>query len=611
MLDAALRPRIRLSAALVLLLGLALLGLAGPALAGAEPVSGGADAVACASATTCSAVGSFTEPSGSIQGLLLTRAGGQWQPDDLLALPADAAGNPQVALNALWCAPTGDCVAVGAYTDRGGNQQALLASSHDGVWAPAQPVTLPAGAVGGGSQLAELTALWCADAIHCVAAGDYTGARGEQQGFTITLAGTTPAPGGPATIPTPQPGVPVPLPGDADADPGIALTALNCSALTDCTVLGVYTDTAGNQNGLVLLGDPAGFGETELPLPADAAQTAQQVQLNGLSCPGNGTCTGVGAYLDSSGNEQALVVNLAGTAVSSAEPVLPANADASSNPEAQLTAVACAAPGDCTMVGSYNDATPAGQGLLVHENATVLAPARELRLPRGTATDPQVGLSGLACPAPGTCVASGSLTLADGAQVPLVVDETGGRWGVAHALALPATALAGANQNASLLGIDCPSAGSCAAVGTLTDRAGNPQPLVLSGAPSALSAPVIPTAPPTVPMLRRTLLGLLGTPSRAALARLIHSGLALGLRPGEAGTLSLVWRRGSTDLAAAQVSVASAASRARPVLLLTPAGRRLLTRGKHPVSVRIEASFTPAVPARTGSVTVRRLVTVP
>ncbi|HET9073179.1 MAG TPA: hypothetical protein VFN48_01240 [Solirubrobacteraceae bacterium] len=601
--DAALRPRIRLSAALGASLALAVLALtlARPAVAVAGPTSGGADAVACAAVAHCSAVGSFTQPDGSVQGLLLTRTGGSWAPDDLLVLPGDAARNPQVALNALWCAPGGDCVTVGDYTDRRGDQLALVARAHDGVWSAAQRVNLPAGAVAGGSQLAELTALWCADASHCVAGGDFTGSGGNQQGFTVTLTGATP-----------QRGVAVPLPANAAADPQVALTVLSCTSISACTVLGIYSDTVGNQNGLVLLGAPADFGETQLPLPSDAAQAAQQVQLNGLSCPAAGACTGVGAYLDTNGNERALVVQLEGTTVSTAAPILPANADPSSNPEAQLSAVACPAAGDCTMVGSYNDATPAGQGLLVHQSGTTLAPATELSLPAGTATDPQVGLDALACPATATCVATGSLTLADGAQVPLVAEETGDSWSVAHALTLPAAALAGTNQNSSLLGIACPTPGSCAAAGTLTDRAGNPQPLVISGSTTGWTAPVIPTAPPTTTTLRRTLMRLLASarPTPAAVGRLSHGGLPLSLRPGEAGTLSVTWRRGTTLLALARVSVASAAETARPILGLTPAGRRLLATGTRRVRLWIQTSFTPTVPAHAATVTVTRAVTV-
>src|SRR4051794_17260860 len=112
--------------------------------------------------------------------------------------------------------------------------------------------------------------------------------------------------------------------------------------------------------GLVLalaVQSPEAFGASwatgvETILPANAGSNPHVFPYS-LSCPSAGNCSAVGAYSDSSGNTQGLLLTeTAGTWAAGREALLPANAG--SNPDVGLS-VSCASGGNCTAVGEYAD----------------------------------------------------------------------------------------------------------------------------------------------------------------------------------------------------------------------------------------------------------------
>jgi hypothetical protein len=71
-------------------------------------------------------VGSYADGSGNLQGLLLTQTTGTWAAGVQAPLPADAASNPFAFPASLSCASAGNRTAVGQYTDSSGSTQGLL-----------------------------------------------------------------------------------------------------------------------------------------------------------------------------------------------------------------------------------------------------------------------------------------------------------------------------------------------------------------------------------------------------------------------------------------------------------------------------------------------------
>jgi hypothetical protein len=213
---------------------------------------------------------------------------------------------------------------------------------------------------------------------------------------------------------------------------------------------------------------------------------------------------GCGAAARVSGEEHA-------AAVAAVEAPQPSNAKGHYNLD--LTDVDCAAPGNCAAAGILDSNTISRGLLFVEKNGawSVSEPPLPKLLRSGNKSS---GLSSVACPAVGHCVAVGYA--ASGSQlVPLVLtqqtngwketvpgkegsldfvscpttgnctaaggpgqllDETDGRWGTLTTAGLPpngGTTTVGATP--TIQSLSCWAAGNCAAVGVYGDKHGSPQ----------------------------------------------------------------------------------------------------------------------------------------
>ena len=150
-----------------------------------------------------------------------------------------------------------------------------------------------------------------------------------------------------------------------------------------------------------------------------------------------------------------------------------------------LTGVTCTSIGNCTAVGHYSD-NASSLPIVATETGGVWGSASKLTLPpNATSTVFINGLSAVSCSRPGSCVAIGTYQMS--ASVldiqPMVLAETGGAWGPAIPLTLPADAEGPpAVQLATLNGVTCtspesawPSAGTAGAT-TLGGRWSSPRP---------------------------------------------------------------------------------------------------------------------------------------
>jgi hypothetical protein len=249
------------------------------------------NSVSCASAGNCTAVGSYADSSRNLQGLLLTRTAGTWKATKA-PLPAGAAADPDASANSVSCASAGNCTAVGSYADSSGNLQGLLLTQTAGTWKAAK-APLPAGAAA--HPFIMLSSVSCASAGNCTAVSRYTDSSGNQQGLLLTqTAGTWKA-------------TKAPLPAGAAANPAVTLSSVSCASAGNCTAVGSYTGSSGNQQGLLLTQTPGTWKAAKAPLPTGAAADPF-ADLSSVSCASPGNCTAGGNYADSSGNRQGLLV---------------------------------------------------------------------------------------------------------------------------------------------------------------------------------------------------------------------------------------------------------------------------------------------------------------
>jgi hypothetical protein len=117
------------------------------------------NAISCASAGNCTAVGYYVDSLNAQHGLLLTETGGSWANGVEAPLPPGAS-NPSVLAVSCW-AP-GSCGAVG-----NDGLDGLLLGESGGSWS-ATDATLPSG-----GSLGDLSAVSCPGAAICTAGGSY------------------------------------------------------------------------------------------------------------------------------------------------------------------------------------------------------------------------------------------------------------------------------------------------------------------------------------------------------------------------------------------------------------------------------------------------------
>src|SRR5439155_925475 len=328
----------------------------GPGVEASLPANAGSDphvflySASCASAGNCGAVGGYNDGAGNVHGLLLTETAGTWAAGLEASLPANAGSNPDISLS-VSCASAGNCSVVGSYADTSGHYQGLLLTETAGTWTAGVEASLPANA--GADALVFISAVSCASAGNCSAVGTYFDLSGHTQGLLLTESAGTWAMGVEATPPA-----------GAATDPQVFLDPVSCGSAGNCSAVGNYADSSSHNEGL-LLTETAGTWATgvEASLPAGAG-TDPNVFLASVSCGSAGNCSAVGNYHESSGHRPALLLTeTAGTWATGVAASAPANA--ASDPGAHLDSVSCPSPGDCTAVGAYDDSSGHRQGLLL------------------------------------------------------------------------------------------------------------------------------------------------------------------------------------------------------------------------------------------------------
>ena len=346
------------------------------------------DSLACASTTSCSAVGWYLNSSDQVRGLALTWSGQSWQAAGW-ALPADASLGDSPDLVSISCLPSG-CTAVGNYADTSNLYfDAVIVTGSGSSWTAVQA---PAPASVGTSTSEGLSGIACTSDTSCTAVGDYTDSAGHSQGLLLTGAGSS------------WTAAEAPLPSNAaPATVGTELDAIVCPSALSCVASGEYTDTAGNQEALLVTGSGSSWAPAGAALPAGAA--VYGAQLGGISCASTSACVAVGSYPDTSSNVHLLLVTGAGSSWTATDAPLPADAVAT-NSGPGLTAVQCPSATACTAVGQYEDSAHRAQGLVLTGLGSSWTAAVS-PLPANGMTSGDDALQALACPAASVCVAVG------------------------------------------------------------------------------------------------------------------------------------------------------------------------------------------------------------
>jgi hypothetical protein len=417
--------------------------------------------VSCASAGNCSAVGYYVNNFGS-QGFLLDKFSGTWSQGIEVRPPSDAISDPMIFLNSLSCPSAGNCSAVGSYNISNDTTSGLLLDESSGTWS--QGVEAPRPSNASTDEFTALNSVSCPSAGNCSAVGLYPDSAGHGQGLLLDESSGTWSQG-----------VEAPLPSNAGTDPGVDLESVSCPSVGNCSAVGTYNDSSGNEQGL-LLDESSGIWSqgVEALLPFDTDE--DYVSLSSVSCASAGNCSAVGTYNDSSGYVHGLLLSeSSGTWSQGVEAPLPPNAGADLG--VALSSVSCASAGNCSAVGYYYDSTYHRQGLLLKESSGIWSRGVKAPLPSSARTDPGVALSSISCSSAGNCSAVGTYNDSAGHEQGLLLKESSGIWSRGVKAPLPSNA--GTDPGVALSSISCSSAGNCSAVGDYYDSSGNEQGLLL------------------------------------------------------------------------------------------------------------------------------------
>jgi hypothetical protein len=352
-------------------------------------------------------------------------------------------------LGAVSCPEAGSCVAVGSNVVQVNEEgDPLAATLVDGVWSSVE-LPLPADAQMAVTGAPDMTSIVCTSIQACIAVGTYaafSNGQGQTEGLVETESGGT---------------------WQVTSTGTLALSALACATLGTCVAAGIQFDASGSEPVLATQSGDS-WAVSPVGLPNDSTGF---YNLGGIACPASGSCVAVGSYINTSDAPYPMVVTQTNGSWQGV-PVVPPDGSKTG----QLTGIACAASGTCTVTGNIglNGGGPASNsgGFVFSGTAgTWQAPTMLPSPPDAMSSTSGVYPRSLACSDSGSCLVVGSYSSTtdecppeSGCSThPFADVESGGSW---SAVTVPTPSDTAPDSFNQLDGVACWSAGNCMAVGT-------------------------------------------------------------------------------------------------------------------------------------------------
>ena len=308
----------------------------------------GVGQLSCSSPGNCTVGGFYTDRSGHQQAVVASEANGRWGRAE--EVPGTAAlnrrGHAQVV--SVACAARGACAAAGSYLDSSGHLQLFVASEHDGAWAPATVISVPAAL---GTDTSAIDSLSCPSAGNCAAGGSYelvnvmNGIVSEEAMVVNESGGVwgqVQEVPGTAALNAPHGGLAVVL-------------AVSCGAAGSCVAGGGY-DASRSTAPAFLAEQADGRWDDAIDVPGlTSLNTDGSALVESVSCASAGNCAAAGFYLTPKLITQLFVISEADGVWGNAIEVpglagLDAGRDAGRN-----ISVSCPAAGHCALASEYTD----------------------------------------------------------------------------------------------------------------------------------------------------------------------------------------------------------------------------------------------------------------
>jgi hypothetical protein len=329
-----------------------------------------------------------------------------------------------------------------------------------------------------------LFATACTGRGHCVAGGDYqAGSKPVEPVVAAQSRGRW------------SRGTRLLLPADASPQPYSQVNGIACVSAGNCVAVGDYEYGKSNSLQAFVATETRGkWARAFAPrLPGNSSAQAS-AQLGAVACTRSGFCEAVGTYQDSSGNAQAMA--LAKPAGGRWRPAteITAPASAASNPDADLTGIACGGSGTCVAVGNYSVSVTRFAAMAAVESRGAWHRAVGIAAPHNAVSSTFTAISSVSCQATGSCIGVGEYAVSGTQSRAMSVTESKGRFSVATEItAVPPDA--SARPSTYLLGVSCSSATSCVAVGGGRDKAGHSVAMYMTRSHGHWRAAFLPPPP--------------------------------------------------------------------------------------------------------------------
>jgi hypothetical protein len=218
--------------------------------------------------------------------------------------------------------------------------------------------------------------------------------------------------------------------------------------------------------------------------------------VSSIACPGPISCVAVG-YLGANFNEGQGFIATQVHGIWSQGRIAGAPANAAAKPYAELNYVTCTGPGACEAVGFYTNKARHAGPMAITESGGRWGRATEVPVPANAAAGRNGfgSLSELECRKAGSCLAVGSYQTARNGFQAFAITQTGGRWHGPVQVRLPAGAPR--NPDAGLASVSCESRSFCVAVGDYFSKSGNDVPMAVTWSNGRWSRAAVITSVPS------------------------------------------------------------------------------------------------------------------
>jgi hypothetical protein len=251
--------------------------------------------------------------------------------------------------------------------------------------------------------------------------------------------------------------------------------SLSCASPGNCSAGGDYKDSSDHEQAFVASQHNGRWGRAEEVPGTAALNLGTWAEINAVSCRAPGDCSAGGSYANAAEDTEAFVVTETHWRWGRASEV-PGTAALAVGDYAAVDAIGCSAAGNCTAVGTYKTSSVAYRAFAVADRNGRWG--RAAPIPGVAALDVGGFVSSLvlSCAGPGDCTAGGIYTAAGGRYEAFVAAESSGRWRSAGEV--PGTAALNAGGSGGVTSVACPAAGACAVAGYYKDRSGATQVFV-------------------------------------------------------------------------------------------------------------------------------------